>query len=445
MVDFNDFLVQFSQPYFFYSLVFLSLAFVCIKIYLKFNPYLSRRNRSLLWIVPLFVPVIVLFCFPPQTFIAAMPFSPVNYQIPCPLDGCNVLFWGSNVFSYAGLLCISGVIAATCYFVLMIVFGKKIAIRHFHVVMMAQDEYVSLQENVKQIAHKMCIHDPKVGLVDDLLPNAFTVGYGRKAVIVFSLGILEMLDQEELAAVVSHELAHIKAKDYLFKTLSYVLNIVSFFNPLAYFAASHAQKERELLADQKGVALLDKPMLMANMLTKLEEVAYQFPKPHLADRLSASLFFVSPLAHRPSLFASHPQVSLRLQNIQAIINKPSIKRRKMATTILLTVILLSTTLVASYLTMQAQKEYSQNANGPINQYKVLMYNATAQELQPKIIALLFPNFDSYLDWIHGLSQGWQITERGSIKFHDGSEMFYESMNGTLQLSNATELTLYNTR
>ena len=47
-----------------------------------------------------------------------------------------------------------------------------------------------------------------------LLPNAFTVGYGRNAVIVFSLGLLNMLDLNELTAVASHELAHVKARDY---------------------------------------------------------------------------------------------------------------------------------------------------------------------------------------------------------------------------------------
>ena len=83
---------------------------------------------------------------------------------------------------------------------------------------MAKDEYVSLQEKVKETAHKLRIAEPKVGLIDDLLPNAFTVGYGQNTMIVFSLGLLNMLDLDELTAVASHELAHVKAKDYLFKS-----------------------------------------------------------------------------------------------------------------------------------------------------------------------------------------------------------------------------------
>ena len=76
-----------------------------------------------------------------------------------------------------------------------------------------------VQEKVKAIAQKMSISSPKVGLIDDLRPNAFTLGYGRGTVLVFSLGILKILDTEELEAVVSHELSHIKAKRLLFQEI----------------------------------------------------------------------------------------------------------------------------------------------------------------------------------------------------------------------------------
>ena len=141
---------------------------------------------------------------------------------------------------------------------------------------MEQDEYASLQERVRETAHKLGISEPKVGFVDDLLPNAFTVGYGRNAVLVFSLGLLNMLDIDELTAVVSHELAHIKAKDYLFKIRSYTLNIISFYNPLSYFTASHCQKERELLADEKGAALLDRPDLYGGGTHKSKQCCRSF-------------------------------------------------------------------------------------------------------------------------------------------------------------------------
>ncbi len=249
--------------------------------------------------------------------------------------------------------------------------------KRFHVVMMTEDEYVSLQEKVKETAHKLGISAPKVGLVEDLMPNAFTLGYSRNTVVVFSLGLLKMLTREELGAVVSHELAHIKARDYLFKSLSCTLNLVSFFNPLSYFAASQAQKERELLADQKGVALLDKPALMAKVLTKLEALTPQFPKARFVDRLTASLFLVSPLAHRPAILASHPQISLRVQNINIVTSKSAKAPRRMIATLMLLAILVSAALVTAYSTVQVQKTTLQKQNVLLeDNVKVIVYNAT---------------------------------------------------------------------
>lgn len=429
MAGLNDFLIQIFQPYFFYSLVFLSLAFVCVKIFLKFNPSIARRNQSILWLLPLFVPVSVLLWFHPQTTITVT-LSPLISAPP----GSALILLGPSIFSFTGLLCISGAITAAGYFVLMIAFGKKIALKRFHVVMMAQDEYVSLQEKVKETSHQLGIAEPKVGLIDDLMPNAFTVGYARNTVVVFSLGLLNMLDPEELAAVVSHELAHVKAKDYLFRSLSYTLNILSFFNPLSYFAASQAQKERELLADQKGAALLDKPLLMANVFTKLEAMAPQFPKARLADRLSSSLFLVSQLAHKPALLASHPQISQRVQNIAAVASKPAKKHRQMVSAIFLLGILASITLIAGYSTVQVQKTFLQNENAHlVNQYKVIMYNSSFP-YTPQM-GILFSNIESFVAFTSGqpgfLDGYGNFQISGNVPIDNGTETTHRSLNSQM--------------
>jgi len=440
LVDFNDFLVQIAQPYFLYSLVFLSLAFVCVKITLKFNLSRSRRNQSLLWLLPLAVPVIVFLFFPPQTQIIAKPFAPSNIDVMSALGGCRLLFWGSNVLSITGLLCLSGVIAAAGFFVVTLVFGSKIALRRFHVIPLAQDEYVSLQVRVKEIANQLGISTPKIGLVDDLVPNAFTIGYGRKATVVFSLGLLKLLDSEELAAVVSHELAHIKSKDYLFKSLTYTLNFVAFYNPLAYFASSWAQRERELLADQKGAAILGKPALMAQVLARVETVVQQLPPPSLMDRFSASLFLVSPLAHRSSPLASHPKTLQRIQNIQTANLKPHVRHKKnVAATLFLLSVILALTLVSAYSSMQIQRAYAQNTNEPPNQYRVLVYNSTAFAMQPEVVAFYFTDLASYQNFADGVPNGMETLVTGTIELADGTKMSYsnagilDSSHGWLQL------------
>jgi Zn-dependent protease with chaperone function len=372
MTGLNDFLFQIFQPYFFYSVVFLSITFVSIKIFLKFNPYLSRRSQSIIWLIPLLIPAAVLLLFHPQITVSPS----IVPQISVP-SGMGIAVASTNFFSFTGLLCIIGAVAAAAYLGFMLCFGRRIALKRFHVVMMGQDEYAPLQQKIKETAQKLRISQPKVSLVDDLLPNAFTVGWGKNTVIVFSLGLLNMLSLNELSAVASHELAHVKAKDYLFKTASHALNLLSFFNPLSYFVVSQSQKERELLADEKGAALLDKPRLMAEVLAKVRAVVQEFPKPSFADRLSSSLFLMSPLAHRPGMLASHPQIAQRVQNIHAASSIPSKKRRYMMAAALLLGILVCIVLVAGYSTVQAQKEFSQKAAAALTDGQgFYLYNST---------------------------------------------------------------------
>jgi hypothetical protein len=215
-----------------------------------------------------------------------------------------------------------------------------------------------------------------------------------------------MLDLNELTAVASHELAHVKARDYIFKSTTYALTILSFFNPLSYFTASQSQKERELLADQKGAALLDKPALMASVLTKVQAVVQEFPKPNLADRLSSGLFLVSPLAHRPAILATHPQISQRLQNINAIASRPSKKRRYTIAIALLLGILICTALILGYSTMQVQKTVFQKENAALaNGQSVFLYNESAPFDPAHPTGIFFANESSLQLFISSLPQG----------------------------------------
>jgi heat shock protein HtpX len=266
--------------------------------------------------------------------------------------------------SVTGLLCLGAVATALGYLTVTLVFGHRVAIKAFHVVMMSSEDYAPLQEKVAEISKKMRLAPPKVGLIDDLRPNAFTLGFGRKTAIVFSLGILKILDNDELAAVASHELAHVKSKDYLFRSLSYSLNILSFFNPLSYFSASEAQKERELLADERGSDLLREPKLMAHVLAKIDKVLQAFPKESFSAKLSSSLFLVSPLSRRSEILASHPQIAHRVRNINAVTQFAPKPRHKTATLLLLSILVL-TAVASGYAMVQVQNSFLPTAKGSL--------------------------------------------------------------------------------
>jgi heat shock protein HtpX len=379
MLGLNDFLVQILQPYFFYSIVFLSIAFVCIEVFLKLNPLLSRKNQSIIWLIPLLTSLIVFIFFNPQTIL---PSSGFQSMFIVTAKSSYALFWNSSAstLSITGSLCLSAIVASAGYLVFTLAFGKRIVMRNLHVFRMAPGEYAALQEKVKEIAHKIGISEPKVGLIEDLRPNAFTVGYGRDVVIVFSLGILEMLNIDELTAVASHELAHVKSRDYLFRSILNSLTILSFFNPLSYFAATKAQRERELLADEKGAALLDQPKLMANVLAKLESAIQEFPKARFAERLSASLFLMSSLANRHSrgILSMHPAIANRVHNINTVISKTYAKPRRRTASLLLVAILVATAILSGYTAVQAQTSFSAKNNKYISDNQSANQNLTSE-------------------------------------------------------------------
>lgn len=364
MLSINDFLTQIFQPYFFYSIVFLTIGFVCVKIFLNFNRSTGRTSQSILWLTPLLVPPSVLILFHPQTLISVASYQlpPMPPTFPYP---AIVLFRVPptvSVISITGLLCLSGAVAASCYLIITLGLGNKIAMKAFHVIMMSPEEYPAVQEKVAEMAKIIGVSPPKVGLTDDLRPNAFMLGYGRNTRIVFSLGILKMLETAELTAVIAHELAHIKSKDYLLRNIAYSLSVLSFFNPLSYFATCSFQKERELLADEKAASSLNQPKLMANVLTKIEGVLQGFPKEPLTSRLSASLFLVSPLTYRTKLLSAHPPIAIRLGNINSVISKSPMKPHKLhhkASTLLLVAILACVVVVSGFYTIQAQSSYFQ--------------------------------------------------------------------------------------
>ena len=121
-----------------------------------------------------------------------------------------------------------------------------------------------------------------------------------------------------------------------------------------------AQKERELLADERGAKLLSQPRLMANVLTKIGKALQSFPKENLATRLSTNLFLVSPLARRPQILAAHPQIVHRVHNITRLASKPKRKTIRIITVALLSFVLILSASVASYSVMQFQTSYFQN-------------------------------------------------------------------------------------
>jgi Zn-dependent protease with chaperone function len=331
-MGFEGILNQIFQPYFYYSVIFLVVSFACVKILTQSCGFIGQRTKSLLYLIPLVFPIAVMLAVFPSTGIqttyqqikavtvastagvmSSFPFGPF---LPLPPHTVYTLTTTTNtVVSVTGIMCYIGLIAGGLFALSMVLADDRIARKVLHVILLSPKEHQWLQTKVVESSRKLTIAAPKIGVVEDLRPNAFTIGYGRKATIVFSIGLLNILNKDEIAAVASHELAHVKNHDFFFKVISNALTTVSFFNPLAYISCSTAQREREMLADERAVELLEKPSALADALAKICKAIQNLPKESVLVNFSSNLLVTSSVLHRVGILSTHPRLDTRLRNI----------------------------------------------------------------------------------------------------------------------------------
>jgi heat shock protein HtpX len=187
---------------------------------------------------------------------------------------------------------------------------------------------------------------PRVYLIDSPHPNAFATGRDPEhAAVAATTGLLGLLDREEVAAVMAHELAHVKNRDTLIMTMaatiagaiSMLANFGMFFRGdgrgnilallmavfVAPFAAMIVQlalsRAREYGADRGGALISGNPRALATALAKLQAGAARNPSPVVArNPAAASLYIIPGLGRGDSLFSTHPATANRIAALQAL-------------------------------------------------------------------------------------------------------------------------------
>jgi len=339
---------------------------------------MGSKIKSLIYLIPVAAPLLVMLSFPPKiviqavsyhligSFSVSVPQGPIFFspfqliQPPLQQTMVTIVTLSTNqIFSITGIICVTGLALGGVYAVITILLGDWIASRLLHIINLESNEYDWLQTEITKISKKLSISTPQVALVEDLRPNAFTMGNGRKTKIVFTIGLLNILDKEEILAVASHELAHVKNHDFLFKVLSNSLTAVSFFNPLAYFAFFNSQREREMLADENGVKLLQNSDSLAKALTRITKALQNLPSEGKLIRLTSNLLVTSPIIHRPQILSSHPKINFRLRNINQLTTaKPKgLKLSKLIVAIVLTCVIIIAGATTTYALANLQSGY----------------------------------------------------------------------------------------
>lgn len=206
----------------------------------------------------------------------------------------------------------------------------------------------SLHRIVAELVARDGMPMPKVYLIENPQPNAFATGRGpNNASVAATSGLLQLMNEREVAGVMAHELAHVKNRDTLIMTvtatlagaLSMLANFALFFggnrnNPLgivgvlammilAPLAAMLVQmaisRTREYEADRGGAEICGNPDWLADALEKLESGAQRIDN-HAAENnpATAHMFIINPLHanKRDKLFSTHPNTANRVAKLR---------------------------------------------------------------------------------------------------------------------------------
>ena len=201
---------------------------------------------------------------------------------------------------------------------------------------------------------------PKIYVIKDNGMNAFATGRNpQKGVIVFTQGLMDNLNDEELKGVISHELSHIKNYDILLGTIIVVLvgmlSIISniMFRSFFFFRGGRRSvkgsgggllslilmivgvvlillspiiatlirlaisRNREYLADSTGALISRYPAGLANALKKISKSS----EVRTANSATAHLFIANPFGRKSkvmfkSLFNTHPPMEERISRLE---------------------------------------------------------------------------------------------------------------------------------
>src|SRR3972149_248292 len=209
-------------------------------------------------------------------------------------------------------------------------FSDKLALKMSGSREVTPDKEPHLHRIVEEVSAMAGIPKPKVYVIDNDAPNAFATGRNPKhAAVAATTGIMRILDDRELTAVLGHELGHVRNRDILVSTIvatiapaimflafsgrwslffgfgrsrngyAGIIQIVALLAMiiLAPIAATVIRlaisRQREYGADETGAQITHTPLALASALEKLE--TYSQARPMNVNPAVAHLFTVNPL------------------------------------------------------------------------------------------------------------------------------------------------------
>lgn len=138
------------------------------------------------------------------------------------------------------------------------------------------------EDRLKEFATKIGVSRPVKLLQSGIAKVPMVIGH-LKPVILIPIGLVTALSQEEVEAILLHELAHIYRKDYLVNLLQYLMEIIFFFNPPVLWLSALIREERENCCDDIVISQTNDKKNYIQALIRCQE--YQTLVPEFAMAL----------------------------------------------------------------------------------------------------------------------------------------------------------------
>ena len=256
-----------------------------------------------------------------------------------------------SILHYLGVGYIPLAIIASVMILAQWYFSDKIVLWTSGAKIISREEYPKLHEIVERLSTNNGLPKPKVAMVNSNVPNAFATGKSPKSSLVaVTTGLLDLLDDDELEAVIGYELTHVRSRDVLvltlaslFSTVAWYLMQFGFYGGLqtrdrnsagsgvivllvaivtwvvSFLIIRAISRYREYSADRGGAIMTGKPDKLATALLKISGKIKVIPPNELKNVQKLNAFFIIPALSGSSianLFSSHPPVEKRVQKLK---------------------------------------------------------------------------------------------------------------------------------
>jgi heat shock protein HtpX len=261
------------------------------------------------------------------------------------------------VLAYLGVETLLLVVIMGAILLIQFFFSDRLVLMSMGAREVSAQEEPRLHETLTRLCAIAGIPRPRLAIVQSPVPNAFATGRSpAHSVIAVTTGLTSMLRQEELEAVIAHELSHVRNRDVMVITLAGFISMIAFFlfrNWLLFGGGMGTgsrgtrdnktallilipilaavvwvistlliralSRYREFAADKGSAILTGNPAHLASALMKISGQMERVPTKDLREVEGMNAFFIIPAISGSSIFellSTHPTVEQRIAALE---------------------------------------------------------------------------------------------------------------------------------